>query len=273
MAKWTASLTVDGEEKRLVELLHRERVNEVALSRCVAVFVGTPPALAALVGKPATILVEDPELATSRRIAGIVTAVAIEELEPIDGKLAQRLDIDVEPRLARLALRTDCRTFQHMTADAIAKHVLEGAGYSADEIEVKLGEALPEREWVVQYEESDLAFLQRLLAEEGVSFTATETDDVDHVVLFDGDRGSATPETLAFKASIGLSLASETITDLSIESTPRPGKVTMREYDFEKPRLGLENIYAPPHARDHALAMAIPASEIAPEPVLHGFGK
>ncbi len=233
-------MTVDGEERRLVELSHRERVNEVATSRGVAVFVGAPLALETLVGKPATILVEDPELGTERRIAGIVTAVAMEELADIDGEPRQRLEIDVEPRLARLALRTDCRTFQHLTADAIARKVLEGAGYAGSEIEVSLGEAPPEREWVVQYEEADLAFLQRLLAEEGVSLATIEKNGVDHVVLFDGDRGPASPGTLPFKGSAGLDLAADYIADVTMESAPRPGKVTMREYDFEKPRLGLE---------------------------------
>jgi type VI secretion system secreted protein VgrG len=240
MAKWTASLTVDGESRRIVSLSHRERVNEVALSRCVAVFEGEPPTLKDLVGKAATILVEDPELGKERRIAGIVTSISIEELGDDFGEPMQRIDFDVEPRLARLALRTDCRTFQHMTADAIAKKVLEGAGYSSDEIEVRASEALPERDWVVQYEETDLAFLTRLLAEEGMSFTVVEKDDVDRVVIFDGDLGPSAPSTLPFKGTVGFAVPDEYIADLVMESSPRPGKVTMREYDFAKPRLGLE---------------------------------
>ena len=66
---------------------------------------GLVPTLKDVVGKAATILVEDPELGKDRRIAGIVTSITIEELGDDFGKHLQRIDLDVEPRLARLGLR------------------------------------------------------------------------------------------------------------------------------------------------------------------------
>lgn len=240
MARWTATLTLDGATTRLVAVEHEERASEVPRTRCVAMLAGDPPSLPDLVGKPASVLVEDLDLGTSRTIAGIVIDAALVDLGVVAGSPAQRLDLVVAPRLARLELRTDCRSFQDQSAEAIARKVLEGAGYGSDEIEAQLGDPPPERRWVVQHEETDLHFLQRLLAEEGISLAVRSDGEVDTVVLYDGDLGAASPETLRFDAAGGMELQADAVSDLTFTSEPRPGKVTLRDYDFEKPRLGLE---------------------------------
>lgn len=240
MSVWTATLCLDGTEQRLVSVSHRERASEVAHTECTVVLEGDPPKLGDLIGKAASILVEDRELATSRAIAGIVLEAEIVEIGDAHGVVKHRLELLIAPRLARLALRADCRTFQKMTPDAVARKVLEGAGYAAGEIDVNLGTPPTQRDWTVQYDETDLQFLERLLAEEGVLYVAYAKDDVDHIALFDGDRGDCTPASLRAELRGGLDASADAITDLAIESEPRPGKVTMREYDFESPRLGLE---------------------------------
>jgi len=240
MGVWTAQLTLDGVETRLVSVSHRERTNEVAETHCVAIVSDDPPKLTDLIGKAASILIEDRQFGSARTIAGIVAEAELHELGTANGRLNHRLELVVVPRLALLGLRSDCRTFQKMTPDAVAKKVLEGAGYAAGEVDVKLGAPPTERDWTVQYNETDLDFLLRLLAEEGISLAVFAKDDVDHVALFDGDRGQATPSTLRAEQTVGLDAAEDFIADLTLESEPRPGKVTMREYDFESPRLGLE---------------------------------
>jgi len=240
MARWTATLTLDGATTRLVSVDHDERVGEVPTTRCVAMLAGDPPVLSELVGKPASVVVEDADLGTSRAIAGIVVDVALTDLGVIAGRPAQRLDLAIAPRLARLDLRADCRSFQDLSAEDIAREVLEGAGYTADEITAQLGEPPPPRAWVVQYEETDLHFLQRLLAEEGIALAVQTDGEVDTVVLYDGDLGPASPERLRFDTASGMDVQADAVSDLTITSEPRPGKVTLRDYDFEKPRLGLE---------------------------------
>lgn len=240
MAKWNATLTVDGTEMRVVALSHQERTDAVASTRCTAMLSGDPPVLSALIGKPASALVEDPERGTSRAIAGIVIEAALADLGIIDGAPAQRLEVAIAPRLHRLSLRSDCRTFQETTASDVAKKVLEGAGYGGDEITLQIGDELPARDWIVQYGETDLDFLGRLLAEEGVSLAVPVEEELDRVILFDGDRGPCTPDALRADLTGGMVSSEDFIADLQLVSAPRPGKVTMREYDFEKPRLGLE---------------------------------
>ncbi|MEE2474383.1 contractile injection system protein, VgrG/Pvc8 family, partial [Pseudomonas aeruginosa] len=71
------------------------------------------------------------------------------------------------PQLAYLAQRNNQRIFQHLTVPRIVALILEEHGILADAYRFQLGTRYPEREYCVQYDESDLHFVQRLCAEEG----------------------------------------------------------------------------------------------------------
>src|SRR5262249_57134573 len=83
----------------------------------------------------------------------------------------------LRPRLHLLDYRVRSRIFQGPSpengpdATEIIKEVLKGAGIADDAVEWgKLKGKYPKREFCMQYQESELAFILRLLEDEGIHF-------------------------------------------------------------------------------------------------------
>ena len=85
-----------------------------------------------------------------------------------EGRHLARLRLEVVDPLARLALRDNCRIFQQQDARQIVRILLDEHHLPAARF--VLSGVLRPREYCVQYHETDLAFLQRLLSEEGCVF-------------------------------------------------------------------------------------------------------
>lgn len=83
------------------------------------------------------------------------------------------LDLTLEPRAARLRLRSRRRIFQDMDAVAIALAILDEHGALARS---QVQRKLPTRPYAVQLDETDLAFVERLLADEGVFYRFEQAD-------------------------------------------------------------------------------------------------
>ena len=83
-----------------------------------------------------------------------------------DGGLA-RYRLTIEPWTAFLALRRNSRIFQDQTVLEAVERLC--AGYSMARLRIDARPALPRRAILTQYRETDLAFLRRLLASEGLS--------------------------------------------------------------------------------------------------------
>lgn len=99
-----------------------------------------------------------------RRINGIVSRVVLGDT----GFRRTRYQIEVRPPLWRLSLRRNARIFQTQTPQEIISILLQEAGVTDYAFSFKHRHAV--REYCVQYRESDLAFIQRLAAEEGMFF-------------------------------------------------------------------------------------------------------
>ena len=79
----------------------------------------------------------------------------------------QRYKITLRPWLWLLTLRKNSQVFQQQTLSAILTSIFNDAGFSGN---YTLG-SLPsdERNYCVQYNETDFDFVQRLLAEQGIN--------------------------------------------------------------------------------------------------------
>ena len=182
--------------------------------------------------EPAVLKVED-GAGDERLYAGIVTAARVVRT----GSLASGIALVIEPRLARLRLRTDCRIFQNLGVVDVVKEVLLGAGYSGSEVQDKVGDPPPVRTSFVQYRESDWDFVARILAEAGLLlFTATE-GDVDVVTLTDKDLGELSPAEIDAIEGDGMTVEKEAVFRLQTTRRIAPGKVTALVHDFERPKL------------------------------------
>ncbi len=148
----------------------------------------------------------------------------------------------IVPVIALLAFEQDCRIFQKKKVDAIVRQVLEDAGIAGDLFDFRLQGSYVQRDYCVQYRESDLDFISRLLECEGIFYFFEHTED-RHVAVF-GD-GTVNYQPISEKAQIlynpGGSMVAEEEAISVFERTRRlhTGKYSMRDYLFKKPDLNL----------------------------------
>ncbi|MBG6513757.1 type VI secretion system tip protein VgrG [Pseudomonas aeruginosa] len=157
------------------------------------------------------------------------------------GKRLTRYRLTLVPHLAYLAQRNNQRIFQHLTVPQIVALVLEEHGILADAYRFQLGTRYPEREYCVQYDESDLHFVQRLCAEKGIHFHFRHSAEA-HLLVF-GDDQTVFPRLgrpTAYVHDSGLVADEPVIKRFSLRLASRTTRTTRRDYDFEKPRLLLE---------------------------------
>jgi len=157
------------------------------------------------------------------------------------GQRLTRYRLTIVPQLAYLAHRTNQRIFQHLSVPQLVAQVLEEHGIQADAYRFQLGPVIyPPREYCVQYDETDLHFIQRLCEEEGIHYHFQHSA-AGHVLVF-GDDQTVFPKlaATAYQQDSGLVADQPVIKRFGLRLETRTSRVTRRDYDFEKPRLTME---------------------------------
>ena len=99
--------------------------------------------------------------------------------------------VTLQPRLALLARGRQYRIYQHQSVPEIVESILRNRhGFLGQDFLFSLKRDYPRREQVMQYGESDLDFIARLLAEVGIwyRFTADDRLGIDVVEFCDDQR-------------------------------------------------------------------------------------
>ena len=119
-------------------------------------------------------------------IYGVLSRI---EMQPMTGPRPTHYTLTLAPRLWRLTLTRRSRVYQDKThldvvLEVLRQHGLDVGTHVFDHTE----ETYPTHEYVVQHDETDFAFLSRLLAYEGIHFHIKTLPGVDAIVL--GDRNA-----------------------------------------------------------------------------------
>jgi type VI secretion system secreted protein VgrG len=157
------------------------------------------------------------------------------------GPRLTRYHVTLRPQLAYLAHRINQRIFQHLSVEKIISQVLEEHGIQSNAYSFQFGPSVyPEREYCVQYDESDLHFIQRLCEEEGIHYHFQHSEQ-GHVLVF-GDDQTVFPKLAptAYQQDSGLVADDPVIKRFALRLETRTNRVTRRDYDFEKPKLLME---------------------------------
>ncbi|WP_280177527.1 contractile injection system protein, VgrG/Pvc8 family, partial [Actinobacillus vicugnae] len=112
-----------------------------------------------------------------RHVNGIVTQLVQGET----GFERTRYKMVIEPNLARAGYQADNKIFQQQTSAQIIHTLLQKNGVARHEFHFL--DSLWQREYCVQYRETDLAFIERLAAEEGAYYYFAHTAD-SHTLHF-----------------------------------------------------------------------------------------
>jgi type VI secretion system secreted protein VgrG len=148
---------------------------------------------------------------------------------------------DVVPWLWFLSLSSECRIYQDMTVLEIVEQVFRDQGFQ--DFELKCVKSYPKREYCVQYRETHLNFVSRLLEEEGICYFFTHTKS-KHVLTLADDPSAVKPcagqSTARVVAQAGSWQKEDVVTGFEREHAAHAGKVALRDFDYLQPSLKLE---------------------------------
>ena len=190
-----------------------------------------------MLGEPCAVIIERGEL------RGQYPAI-VHRIE--DAAASNRfLKVSVEASAAfwMLSQNRQTRIFQEMTVPEILDDVL-GDGLSAYERkhDTDLGRTYPKCEYRVQYDESDFAFCERLMEEEGIIYRFDREGSAEVMFLADDPHSSVDVESVKgkdvhFSKDRGVRECVQTFVRYS---ALRPTKQTMRHFDWTFPSLPIE---------------------------------
>lgn len=197
---------------------------------------------------------------TYNQFAGIVTQVV---MGPAPDPEMHRAWVRVEPAIKHLEQKIQSRVFQDMTVPEIVAEILneELGAYGRELKQDALTAEYPKREYCVQHEESDLAFVSRLLESEGIWYRfehqAIGGDDdalpVEVMHLHDDNTSiepsvSASGDPLPISDRVTELGAAESIFRLGITLRTTSNAVHSRAYDWTRSSLTLESKQEQPDA-------------------------
>ncbi|MGI9419078.1 MAG: type VI secretion system Vgr family protein [Geminicoccaceae bacterium] len=170
-----------------------------------------------------------------------------------DGSYA-RYFARVRPWLWFLSNTTDCRIFQNMSVPDIVKQIF--SKYPNASYEFKVNQSYSPRVYCVQYDESDLDFVRRLLEEEGIFFFF-EHQDGEHKLLLGDDetvylQRDDYHEVPFFPRDDQARRERDHLYDWQGMLSVRPGSFVQNSFDFEKPKSDLLTRRSAPLPHDQA---------------------
>jgi type VI secretion system secreted protein VgrG len=199
--------------------------------------------LDSLVGQSCTLEIAGPS--GSRYVHGIVWQFE----RTGEGRNITYYAAEVAPIHRLLTQRYGSRIFQEhncsdMTVPGIIKQVLDDAGIPQDNYRFALQGTYDTREYVVQYRESEMAFISRLMEAEGIFYFFEHTAE-GHKMVF-GDSPVAhtdTPNEAEFAFRETTSMVTEEdreyVYKVRDRRAIRAGAVALDDYNFKQPQVDL----------------------------------
>jgi type VI secretion system secreted protein VgrG len=197
-----------------------------------------------IVGKPCVLEIR--AASGSRYVNGIVRRF----VRTGEGTNLTHYAAEIVPVHWLLTKRHKSRIFQEsscadMTIPGIIQKVLEDAGIPSDNYRFALQGSYGTREYVVQYRESEMNFVSRLMEEEGIFFFFEHTADGHVMVIGDSPvahTGTPNEEEFAYREQTGLVTAQEQeyVYGLRDGQEIQTGAVALTDYNFQQPRADLK---------------------------------
>lgn len=229
-------LTLDGGEPQPVEvetLRFRHTIAELYEIDLVVVAHGDLE-LEAAVGADARITLNGVPAWSFHKLEGILWSAHLLALTETG---VARFALRIAPPARLLAEREDHRIFQNLAIPDLVTAVLGRYGRLPEPAR-NLVEDHPSREFVVQYGESDLAFVERVAADEGITLIHDPCDAGRMLYVDDTsrlDRSSALVLRCSYESE-GRKLDDiPRIHDVEIGQEIRTAKTMVGDYDFTKP--------------------------------------
>ncbi len=181
-----------------------------------------------------------PEVKPLRTLYGVISG-----FQRLSGSHDEaRYAITLQPRLALLDRGRQFRIYQHQSVPEIVEHILRSRhDFRGQDFLFALHREYPKREQVMQYGESDLAFIDRLLAEVGIWYRFTSDDRlrIDVVEFHDDQRAYQFDVRLPYRPPSGLSSSEQDgVWQLQTHHQVVEQHVNFRAYHYRDARAWLD---------------------------------
>lgn len=243
---------------RVVQFDATERMNHLFRYEIIALVQGDDYDPESLIGKRCSIRIATQSLPAFRVVHGVITA-AEDAGHDLHGPLYRLI---VEPPLVRAAHRTRYRIFLDKTLRQIIESILQEDTAMTlapgSLLEMALGgptfkpakerftwrigssprlDDPKARPYVVQYGESDLNFISRLMEEEGIGYHFEHDDETSLLVFSDKDFGRP---RISIDDTFAPGKLGRSITQFRMKGRLRAQNVELGEYNWEKPALQVD---------------------------------
>ena len=210
----------------------REAMSEPFVAEVVAASPRPDIDAATIVGHPAAVHFAT-GLGGARAWTGVCRSFEqIRAVTPGRGESTYRLS--VVPIFWLLSQRRNMRIFQHKTAPEIALAIL--AEWRIEPVVRLDAHAYPKLEYRVQYGESDLDFVSRVLEEAGIAYWfADDAAKGSTLTLSDAPQAAEPRGAIAYEDEPTRALDRERVTAARLLQDVRPGAYTVRDFDFRRP--------------------------------------
>ena len=148
---------------------------------------------------------------------------------------------EVVPWLWFLTRTSDCRIFQKKTAPDIIEKIFKDLGFS--DYKLSASGTHPEREYCVQYRETDFNFVSRLMEEEGMFYFFSHDNGKHELVI--ADKSTAYVDCIEnevdYPTDTGSHAIEDHLTSWEHRYEFRSGKFAQTDFDFQNPSTDLMN--------------------------------
>ncbi len=249
--------TVDGLQSdafRVFRMTGREAISQLFRVEIDLVCDDSHLALELLAGQNATLTLT--RLDRVRTVHGMLERIEQHGATPQGQYLYRAILV---PRLQKLALTRQNQihgtsapvTVREVLVDELTANTLKGEAAATvsgrlglNDIDLRLTQTYPQRDYIVQYDESDFAFVSRLCEHYGIFYFFTHENGRDVAVF--GDSRVAFPHAagsgkVAYRTASGLSNAGEPAIHRFVSQVSMvPQQVCLRDYNYRLPNLTLE---------------------------------
>ncbi|HBV5860005.1 TPA: type VI secretion system Vgr family protein [Klebsiella pneumoniae] len=161
-----------------------------------------------------------------------------------------RYAMTIVPRIALLDYTKGSEIYLNQSVTEVVEKVLRKHGLEGPDFEFRLSREYPSRELITQWRETDLEFIQRLLAEVGI-YWRYEMDSLleqDVVIFQDSQQQYEFGVTLPLRNQAGMSdSGQESIWDIQTAYNVVSGRVATRDYNYREalqPQDSAESIFS-----------------------------
>ncbi len=189
-----------------------------------------------MVGKPMSVELKS-KSGASRFFHGIICRFL--NVAPVGGM--QLYEVELRPWIWLLSHSLDSRIFQELTIPNIIEKVFKDKNGFSD-FKLKLSGTYEKQSYCVQYRESDFDFVTRLMEQEGIYYYFEHEQEKHTLVLSDNPTSHKTidGDGVLFFRPPDLSAGEEQVTKWQHHVAVQPGKLVLRDFDYNKPSANLE---------------------------------